>query len=293
MPLVTHFRSPEGDLLPIAAAAQYTVEIPAAGSEDLKGWWLERDVYMRRIMLEGVTEEMAVHVSCPVGAIFTEHGLYVTQDVGVESFIDLELSSLPAAATSVHLLAQHAEGGGAVYMPVVGQGGSGSTTELEQLVQQTVEGLRDAQEDIDGIEQRVTEIENGGGGGGGTGGTTEQHLYKWIVTAQIVFDDLAFDGFIEVLTSLTYDEVKNFAEQDELKRFFDGATLLYAMGQEVGIGLKFCFAGAFHYEDHMLNLNCMQIYTDTDIVTPNFVGYRAALDVHVGMVGEPDIHQIF
>lgn len=123
MPLVTHFRSPEGDLLPIAAAAQYTVEIPAAGSEDLKGWLPERDVYMRRIMLEGVTEEMAVHVSCPVGAIFTEHGLYVTQDVGVESFIDLELSSLPAAATSVHLLVQHAEGGGAVYMPVVGQSG--------------------------------------------------------------------------------------------------------------------------------------------------------------------------
>ena len=134
MPFITHFRSPEGDLLPIAAAAQYTVEIPAAGSEDLKGWWLERDRYMRLINLEGVTEEMAVHVGCGVDAIFTEHGLYVTQDAGDECLtIELELSSLPAAATCVYLLTQHAEGGGAVYMPVVGQGGSGFPTEVFDL----------------------------------------------------------------------------------------------------------------------------------------------------------------
>ena len=40
MAFVTHFESPDGEKLPIAAGACYAIRIPAAGAAD-KGNWLQ------------------------------------------------------------------------------------------------------------------------------------------------------------------------------------------------------------------------------------------------------------
>lgn len=109
MAFISHFLSPEGEQLPIAAATQYKVAIPAATAEDLQGWALYNGTYLRQIQLDGLTSDTAVHVSCAVDDIFTTHGLYITTD---DNLLELQLTSLPEAATVLYLLVHHAVEGG-------------------------------------------------------------------------------------------------------------------------------------------------------------------------------------
>lgn len=111
MAYITHFQTPEGEQLRIAAATQFKVVIPAATAEDLQGWFLDHGVYVRKLIRDWFTEDMVVQVSCDNADVFTEHGLTVTLD---NTLIELELTSLPTDETVLYLLVHHAVEGGAI-----------------------------------------------------------------------------------------------------------------------------------------------------------------------------------
>ena len=113
MPYITHFKSPEGEKLPIAAATQYKVVIPAAGSEDLQGW---SDTMVTgkitRVLLDPSADSVILP-SCADPNVFTDHGLTITYDEQGEQLV-LQLDSLPDAEAVLYLLVQHAVEGGTI-----------------------------------------------------------------------------------------------------------------------------------------------------------------------------------
>lgn len=103
MPYVTHFKSPEGEMLPIAAATQYKVVIPAEGSEDLQGWSTTMVTGKFTRVLLDQSDDGAVLPYCPAPNLFTDHGLTITYDEQGKQLV-LQLDSLPAEACTLELL---------------------------------------------------------------------------------------------------------------------------------------------------------------------------------------------
>ena len=114
MPFITHFESLEGDKLPIAAATQYRVAIPAAGSADLGGWdnVSTQDKYTYLSQQE-IPADSVIIPACTDPNVFTEHGLTITYDEQGGQWV-LQLDSLPAAEAVLYLLVHHAVEGGAI-----------------------------------------------------------------------------------------------------------------------------------------------------------------------------------
>lgn len=125
MPLVTHFKSPEGEKLPIAASELAVVEIPAASSTDLGGW---SDVatpgkYTRTLDLAAPADSAILPSD---QSLITDHGLTITHDAQGEQWV-LQLDSLPAEACTLTLLFIHCENGGQpLVLPLGGCNESGA-----------------------------------------------------------------------------------------------------------------------------------------------------------------------
>ncbi len=126
MPFVTHFKSPTGEVLPISAASKLTVEIPAAGSADLRGWsnTMVPGKYARNVESEAFADS-AILPSCTDPSVITDHGLEVSYDKQAATWV-LQLDSLPAAACTLTLLFITCENDGVPFMlPLGGDGSAG------------------------------------------------------------------------------------------------------------------------------------------------------------------------
>lgn len=124
MPLVTHFKSPEGEQLPIAASELAVVEIPAAGSTDLGDW---SDVavpgkYTRYLDLAAPADSAILPSD---QSLITDHGLTITHDAQGEQWV-LQLDSLPEDAVTLTLIFIHCENGGQPLVLPLGGCGAGA-----------------------------------------------------------------------------------------------------------------------------------------------------------------------
>lgn len=124
MPFVTHFKSPAGDDLPIAASELAVVEVPAAGSDYL-GDWSEVATpgkYTRYLDLAAPADSAILPSD---QSLITDHGLTITHDEQGGQWV-LQLDSLPAEACTLALLFIHCENGGEpLVLPALGGGGGG------------------------------------------------------------------------------------------------------------------------------------------------------------------------
>lgn len=110
MPLVTYFKSPDGDDLPIAAAELVTVAVPAAGSAAMANWSDAADPgkYTRFLDLAAPADSAILPSD---QSLITDHGLTITHDAQGEQWV-LQLDSLPAEACTLTLIFIHCENGG-------------------------------------------------------------------------------------------------------------------------------------------------------------------------------------
>lgn len=133
MPFVTHFMSPEGEKLPIAASELAVVEIPAAGSADLGGWSVVATPgkYTRCLDLAAPADSAILPSN---QSLITYHGLTITHDAQGEQWV-LQLDSLPAQACTLTLIFIHCENGGEpLVLPALGSGGGGDTSALQEQI---------------------------------------------------------------------------------------------------------------------------------------------------------------
>lgn len=104
MPFVTHFKSPEGEQLQIAASELVTVEIPAAGSDDLGDWrQTTGGVYYMENTFTDATAACAVIPHCTDPSAITNHGLRIEFDEQRQDWV-LYIDSLPETACTLTLL---------------------------------------------------------------------------------------------------------------------------------------------------------------------------------------------
>lgn len=113
MAFVTHFESPEGEKLPIAAGACYAIRIPAAGSAD-KGSWLTpaegTTAHYNQLHIDA-DENSALIPSCTDQSVFTDHGLRIEYEEQLQGWVAW-IDSLPEAEAVLHLLVLNAVEGG-------------------------------------------------------------------------------------------------------------------------------------------------------------------------------------
>lgn len=88
----------------------YTIAVPSA-TDDLGAWFLDHDLYTRKVVKDWITEDLFVSVCCAANEIFTEHGLSITLDNG---FMEICLTSLPENACTLELVVVNTVNGGAL-----------------------------------------------------------------------------------------------------------------------------------------------------------------------------------
>lgn len=104
MSFVTHFKSPEGQDLQIAASELVTVEIPAAGSADLGNW--RQNGAEGQYSCQSFTDATAACVvlqSCTDPSVFTDNSLRVVYEEQLQDWV-LWIDVLPETACTLTLL---------------------------------------------------------------------------------------------------------------------------------------------------------------------------------------------
>lgn len=92
------------------AATYYTVRIPAAGSENMYGWYALGDIYELQIMdVDWMKESLFVELKSENAELFTKHDLTLHQDDG---FLDFSIDTLPEKESVLY-----------IYVPTVVNGG--------------------------------------------------------------------------------------------------------------------------------------------------------------------------